>query len=99
MMLGTADPQGSLLGVDSLLSKLFEGDESSFYARLARHGDELIRDKDFAACYSSGQGRPSIPPSLLMKAVSIIWSGQAVWKSVWRLIATRRACNSGGATT
>lgn len=69
MMLGTADPQGSLLGVDSLLSKLFEGDESSFYARLARHGDELIRDEDFAACYSSGQGRPSIPPSLLMKAV------------------------------
>jgi transposase len=69
MMLGTADPQGSLLGVDSLLSKLFEGDESSFYARLAQHGDELIRDEDFAACYSSGQGRPSIPPSLLMKAV------------------------------
>jgi transposase len=48
---------------------LFEGDESSFYARLARHGDELIRDEDFAGCYSSGQGRPSIPPSLLMKAV------------------------------
>jgi transposase len=69
MMLGTADPQGSLLGVDSLLSKLFAGDESSFYARLARHGDELIRDEDFSGCYSSGQGRPSIPPSLLMKAV------------------------------
>lgn len=31
MMLGTADPQGSLLGVDSLLSKLFEGDKSSFW--------------------------------------------------------------------
>lgn len=69
MMLGTVDPQGSLLGVDSLLSKLFEGDESSFYARLARDGDELIRDVDFAECYSSGRGRPSIPPSLLMKAV------------------------------
>lgn len=69
MMLGTADPQGSLLGVDSLLSKLFEGDESSFYARMARHGDELIRDEDFAECYSSRRGRPSIPPSLLMKAV------------------------------
>ena len=69
MMLGTADPQGSLLGVDSLLSKLFEGDDSSFYARLARHGDDLVRDEDFAECYSSGRGRPSIPPSLLMKAV------------------------------
>ena len=52
-----------------MLSKLFEGDESSFYARLARHGDVLIRDEDFAECYSSGRGRPSIPPSLLMKAV------------------------------
>jgi transposase len=69
MMLGTVDPQGSLLGVDSLLAKLFAGDENSFYARLARHGDEVVRDEDFAACYADGRGRPSIPPSLLMKAV------------------------------
>ena len=68
-MLGTVDRQGSLLGVDSLLSSLFEGDDSSFYARLAAHGDDLIRDEDFADCYSSGRGRPSIPPSLLMRAV------------------------------
>jgi len=69
MMLGTADPQGSLLGVDSLLARLFEGDESSFYARLAARGDEVICDEDFAECYVSGKGRPSIPPSLLMRAV------------------------------
>ena len=68
-MLGTADRQGSLLGVDSLLARLFEGDEDSFYARLAAHGDEIIRDEDFASCYAEGRGRPSIPPSLLMKAV------------------------------
>lgn len=68
-MLGTVDRQGSLLGVDSLLSKLFEGDDSSFYARMAAHGDNLICDEDFADCYSSGMGRPSIPPSLLMKTV------------------------------
>ncbi len=68
-MLGTVDRQGSLLGVDSLLARLFEGDESSFYARLAAQGDELISDEDFADCYSAGMGRPSIPPSLLMKAV------------------------------
>ncbi len=68
-MLGTVDGQGSLLGVDSLLSKLFEGDDSSFYARMAAHGDELISDEDFADCYSAGMGRPSIPPSLLMKTV------------------------------
>jgi hypothetical protein len=46
MILGTADRQGSLLGVDSLLSKLFEGDDDSFYAQLAKHGDELVRDED-----------------------------------------------------
>ena len=33
-MLGTVDRQGSLLGVDSLLSSLFEGDDLSFYARV-----------------------------------------------------------------
>ena len=68
-MLGTADRQGSLLGVDSLLARLFEGDENSFYARLATHGDEIVRDEDFASCYADGLGRPSIPPSLLMRAV------------------------------
>jgi transposase len=68
-MLGTVDRQGSFLGVDSLLSSLFEGDESSFYARLAARGGELIRDEDFGDCYSAGMGRPSIPPSLLMRAV------------------------------
>lgn len=68
-MLGTVDRQGSLLGVDSLLARLFEGDDSSFYARMAAHGDELISDEDFADCYAAGIGRPSIPPSLLMKAV------------------------------
>lgn len=68
-VLGTIDRQGSLLGVDSLLSKLFEGDDGSFYARLAAHGDEIIGDEDFADCYSTGWGRPSIPPSLLMRTV------------------------------
>lgn len=68
-MLDTVDRQGSLLGVDSLLSSLFEGDESSFYARMAARGGELIRDEDFADCHSAGMGRPSIPPSLLMRAV------------------------------
>lgn len=68
-MLGTTDRQGSLLGVDSLLSRLFEGDDNSFYARLAARGDEIIRDEDFAECYATGRGRPSIPPSLLMRAV------------------------------
>src|SRR5215213_949069 len=68
-MLGTVDGQASLLGVDSLLSRLFDGDDSSFYALMAAHGDRLVSDVDFADCYSSSMGRPSIPPSLLLKAV------------------------------
>ena len=55
--------------MDSLLSRLFEGDDDSFYARLAAHGDEVIRDEDFAHCYSASRGPPSIPPSLMMRAV------------------------------
>ena len=58
IMLGTADRQGSLLGVDSLAAKLFEGDDDSFYARLAAHGDEIVRDEDFGHCYADGRGRP-----------------------------------------
>jgi hypothetical protein len=37
----------------------------SFFALLAEHGHRIVRDEDFAECYSSRMGRPSIPPSLL----------------------------------
>ena len=43
--------------------------EGSFFALLAEHGDRIVRDEDFAACYSSDRGRPSIPPSLLAKVL------------------------------
>ncbi len=43
--------------------------EGSFYALLAEHGDRIVRDEDFAACYSAGMGRPSIAPSLLAKVL------------------------------
>jgi transposase len=39
----------------------------SFFALLAEHGHRIVRDDDFAACYSPGMGRPSIPPSQLAK--------------------------------
>ena len=68
-MLGRVDDQGSLFGVELFLDGLFEGDDSSFYARMAVHGSALIRDEDFADCYSTTMGRRSIPPSLLMRAV------------------------------
>lgn len=41
----------------------------SFFALLAEHGDRIVRDEDFAECYSSGMGRPSIPPSQLAKVM------------------------------
>lgn len=43
--------------------------EGSFFALLAEHGDRVVRDEDFVDCYSSGMGRPSIPPSLLAKVM------------------------------
>ena len=30
--------------------------EDSFYALLAEHGDRIVRDEDFAECYSAGCG-------------------------------------------
>ena len=43
--------------------------KGSFYDRLARVGPELIKDEDFAGLYAAGRGRPSIPPSVVMKAL------------------------------
>jgi len=41
--------------------------EGSFFALLAEHGERIVRDEDFAECYSQRMGRPSIAPSLLAK--------------------------------
>src|SRR3954469_14537257 len=43
--------------------------ERSFFALLAEHGDRIVRDEDFAACYAERMGRPSIPPSQLAKVL------------------------------
>ncbi|MCA1678596.1 MAG: IS1182 family transposase [Actinobacteria bacterium] len=43
--------------------------EGSFFGLLAEHGDRIVRDEDFAECYSSRMGRPSIPPSQLAKVL------------------------------
>jgi Transposase DDE domain/Transposase domain (DUF772) len=43
--------------------------EGSFYGLLAEHGDRIVRDEDFAECYASRMGRPSIPPSQLAKVM------------------------------
>jgi transposase len=41
----------------------------SFYGFLASHRGELFRDEDFTCLYCSGNGRPSVPPSLLAMAL------------------------------
>lgn len=43
--------------------------EGSFFALLAEHGGRIVRDEDFAECYSQRMGRPSIPPSQLAKVL------------------------------
>lgn len=45
----------------------------SFYSLLAEHGERIVRDEDFADCYSKRCGRPSIPPSLLAKILLLAY--------------------------
>lgn len=45
----------------------------SFYGLLAEHGQRIVRDEDFAECYSPGRGRPSIPPSILAKILLLAY--------------------------
>jgi transposase len=47
--------------------------EESIYALLAEHGERIVSDEDFADCYSSSRGRPSIPPSLLAKVLLLAY--------------------------
>ena len=47
--------------------------EESIYSLLAEHGDRIVRDEDFAECYSERQGRPSIPPSVLAKVLLLAY--------------------------
>src|SRR6266516_1111758 len=66
-MLATQDRQIGMLDAAELCGAAVE--EGSFYALLARHGERIVDDADFASCYSEDTGRPSIPPSLLAKVL------------------------------
>src|SRR5467141_2340924 len=63
-MLATASDQVGMFDAAGLVGPLPEG---SFFQLLAEHGERIVRDEDFAGCYSQRMGRPSIPPSLLAK--------------------------------
>jgi transposase len=65
-MLATVSGQVGFFDAAELARPLPEG---SFFALLAEHGDRIVRDEDFAACYSPRTGRPSIPPSQLAKVL------------------------------
>src|SRR6059058_2918984 len=65
-MLATQSAQVGMFDAAVLARPLPEG---SFFALLAQHGDRIVRDEDFAECYSERMGRPSIPPSLLAKVL------------------------------
>jgi hypothetical protein len=66
-MLGRVDPQGSLLETRYVRRHLVT--KGSFYERLADHGHEVISDEDFAHLYAQGKGRPSVPPSVMVRAM------------------------------
>ena len=65
-MLKTRSAQVGLFDTAQVMGPLPKG---SFYALLAEHGDRIVKDQDFADCYSSRMGRPSIPPSQLAKVM------------------------------
>jgi transposase len=65
-MLSTTTGQVGFFDAAELIGPLPEG---SFFALLAEHGERIVRDEDFADCYSEGTGRPSIPPSQLAKVL------------------------------
>lgn len=65
-MLATQSGQVGMFDAAVLARPLPEG---SFFALLAEHGDRIVRDEDFAECYSQTRGRPSIPPAQLAKVM------------------------------
>lgn len=65
-MLASQSAQVGMFDAAVLVRPLPKG---SFYALLAEHGDRIVRDSDFADCYSQTMGRPSIPPSQLAKVM------------------------------
>jgi hypothetical protein len=86
-MLATMSGQVGLFDAAALARPLPEG---SLFALLAEHGDRIVRDEDFAECYSPSIGRPSIPPSQLAKVMLLrhrtgVSDGAAIEAVAWDL--------------
>jgi transposase len=69
-MLATTDRQRGFFDA-AWCSELVPDD--SIYSLLGEHGDRIVRDEDFADCYSERHGRPSIPPSVLAKVLLLAY--------------------------
>lgn len=61
-MLGRRDPQHSLFSAANLPHRV---PVDSFYGRMAGVSDVLFKDDDLQELYDPGNGRPSLPPSIL----------------------------------
>jgi len=61
-MLGRRDPQHSLFSAANLPHRV---PNDSFYGRMAAVSDVLFKDDDLKEMYDPGNGRPSLPPSIL----------------------------------
>ena len=61
-MLGRRDPQHSLFSAANLPHRV---PADSFYGRMAAVSDVLFQDDDLKEMYDPGNGRPSLPPSIL----------------------------------
>jgi transposase len=83
-MLATTSGQVGFFDAAELARPLPEG---SFFALLAEHGGRIVRDEDFAACYSPRMGRPSIAPSQLAKVLLLQYRTGASDKQAMECVA------------
>lgn len=84
-MLGRETPQRSFLDASWSVEALLE--EGDFYATLYREGPKLYPDEFFAECYTLDNGRPSVPPSRMMKLVLLQhWEGLSDRRALERMM-------------
>jgi hypothetical protein len=67
LVLGRANPQGSFLSTSLVHDERLT--RNSFSERLALHGQEIVTDESVAHLYSDRRGRPSHPPSVMVRAL------------------------------
>ena len=51
----------------------------SFYGRMGSLSDQMFHDEDLAELYCADNGRPSLPPSLMVADCATMMSGVTLW--------------------